>query len=673
MLRPEEMTRAVVVGSIESLDVTIECLYELGILHLIDFTEQDEDFAIGTPLENASDASQKLLKLRSMIRSLSIDAHKPSGRTPVDEIRRSLDQALVTLDLNTSKKAEARQRIQSLIREKESEVRALEPTEPFGIPVEEYDGYESLFSLVGTCKTDPEPALRSRFTQIEVFKADRKGDTVVAVFALTQDRGDVSRVLSEHGFQEARLPKVTGVPSAVIARNRAEISDLEKDLARTESDLEAIRRKFADLIVASEEDLAIEVLKAETPLRIATSENSFVMDGWIPTARIEELQRTLNSLCCGLAFVETLPVEEHDEPPVQLKNPKPVKPFEFFMNLVSTPKYEEVDPTLVLFITFPLFFGFMVGDLGFGLGLVALGAVVRMKFATHPELSKLGMIIVAGGVMASIFGLFVFAEAFGVPFHAPESNPDEHAWASVVDIPIHPMLEKMHDVKEMLALSFVAGWVHLSIGFVFGFMNTAHHNRKHALAKVAWFLLLLGLFEEMMFFVGDATVTSEFVNSTVFFAMPDSFISLSGIDVSITALVLMVVGVVLLPLTEGPLVLTEVIGIFTNLVSYARLAALAIGKGGMAFAFNTMLLPLIIEAEGAVGIVVAVLAAAALVVSQLFFVFFIGSLSAGIQAVRLNYVEFFIKFFEGGGEEFSPLKYERKYSVSAKKEVGRWT
>src|SRR5512136_74960 len=127
MLRPEEMTRAVVVGSIESLDVTIECLYELGILHLIDFTKQDEEFKLGHPLPEASDASQKLLKLRSMIRALEIEGHKPAEKLPVKSINKKIEQAMVTLDLNTSSKAEARQRIQSLIREKDAEIRAIDP------------------------------------------------------------------------------------------------------------------------------------------------------------------------------------------------------------------------------------------------------------------------------------------------------------------------------------------------------------------------------------------------------------------------------------------------------------------------------------------------------------------------------------------------------------------
>jgi V/A-type H+-transporting ATPase subunit I len=176
-------------------------------------------------------------------------------------------------------------------------------------------------------------------------------------------------------------------------------------------------------------------------------------------------------------------------------------------------------------------------------------------------------------------------------------------------------------------------------------------------------VILFGLFEEMMVVAGNATETSAFVNATVFGFMPDITQTVIGVVISIPSVILILLGVVALPFTEGPLALTEVIGLFTNLVSYARLAALAVGKGAMALAFNTMLFPLVFESG---NVVVIILGALALFVTQMFFVFFLGALSAGIQAIRLNYVEFFLKFFEGGGTDFQPLSYERKYSASVK-------
>ncbi|MBN1678506.1 MAG: V-type ATP synthase subunit I [Candidatus Thermoplasmatota archaeon] len=663
MLRPEEMTRAVVVGSIDSLDATIECLYELGVLHLIDFTSQDEEFKIGQPLPKASGASQKLLKLRAMIRSLELEKHRPSDKMQVRDINKKLDQAFVTLDLNTSSKAEARQKIQALIREKEAEIQALEPIATFGVKVEDYDGYDNLVSFTGTCRFDPEHAISSKLQQYEIFKLERKADFVVALFVKSEDRMEAARLLSEHDYQEIKLPKLKGDPEHIIEGHRGHIKDLEADLKRVESDLEGIRKQFADFIISSEEHLSIEVLKAETPLRIATSANSFVIDGWIPTARADEIQTALNSLCGGLAFVETIPPEREEEPPVKLKNPKPVRPFEFFINLVSTPKYEEIDPTLILFITFPVFFGFMIGDLGFGLSLMALGAFMRWKLKNYPDLYKLGAIVLAGGLLASIFGIFVFAEAFGVPFHPAEGSHEEASWEAVVNIPVHPMLEKMHDVLEMLAISLVAGWLHLTLGFAFGFVNHVKHSKKHALAKVMWLLLLFGMFAELMTIGGDATETSKFFNSTLLAPLPDETTNLAGIVVSLPALGFILVGLAGLPFTEGPAALSEVVGLFTNLVSYARLAALSVGKGAMAFAFNSMLFPLIFDSG---NILISIAGVATLFVVQGFFVFFLGALSSGIQAIRLNYVEFFLKFFEGGGADFEPLSYERKHSTATK-------
>ncbi len=661
MLRPEKMTRVVVVGSIDSLGVTIERLYELGALHLIDFTDQDEDFKIGQPLSRASAASQKLLKLRAMIRSLEIDEHKPSEPLQVREIEGKLDQALVTMDLNISGKVESKQRIQSLIREKETEIRALEPFASFDLSVGDFREYSNVAVSVGICRTDPEPSLRGKVGDHELFKTENPGGIAIALFIGKDSQVEAARILAEHGFQEIKLPEVDGRIDEIVARNRREIKEVEGDLSRIEAELDDSRRHFADLIVASEEHLAIEVEKAETPLRIATSTHSFVMDGWMPSAQAKEIHEGLDKTCCGLAFVETLPEAKDDEPPVKLRNPHIMKPFEFFLSLVSTPRYKEVDPTFMLFITFPLFFGFMIGDLGFGAGLALLGLTIRLKFKESPDLSRLGTIILAGGLVASIFGLFVFAEAFGVPFHPPAEAHDEYSWESVASIPIHPVLDKMHDIKEMLAISIFAGWLHLTVGFVLGFINHFGHNNKHAFAKVAWLLILFGMFAEMMLIAGNAAWTSEMANSTILAPLPDITTAIAGITVSIPAVAFILVGVIALPFTEGAMALSEVVGLFTNLVSYTRLAALAVGKGAMALAFNSMLLPLVFE-SGNVAFIV--LGALALFVTQMFFVFFLGALSAGIQAIRLNYVEFFLKFFEGGGTDFEPLSYERKHSVA---------
>ncbi len=662
MLRPEEMTRVVIVGSIDGIDDSIECLFESGALHLIDFTKQDEDFKLGRPLARASDASQKLVKLRSMIRSLDLEDLEPERIFSVSEIEAKLEQALVTLDLNTSGKVESRQRIQALIREREGEVSALSPIRYFAIPVEDYDGFETITPIVGVCKEDPEGELTAKLPNLELFKKAGKGSFLVAVFVHNEEKQAAMKVLSAHGFSELKIPKLKGFPEEIIARNLAEIKDLEADLSRIDKDLFKIKKNFADFIIASEENLSIEVLKAETPLRIAESENSFVIDGWVPKSSVERLESALVGRCRGSAYFEVIPPEKEEEPPVKLKNAGPVKPFEMLVSVVSTPKYEEIDPSIVMFIVFPLFFGFMLGDLGFGSGLIAAGLLTRWKFKDTPSIKQFGTIVLAGGLVAAVFGLFVYGEAFGVPFHPPPASPDEVSWATIVNIPLTPLINKLTDIKEMLVISIVAGWVHLTLGLLFGFVNNYHHSRKHALGKIAWILLLFGIFYEMMAVSKYPTSTNQFLNSTLFAVFPSITTSVIGTTVSYPAVMFVIAGIIALIFTEGPLALSEVLSMFSNLVSYARLAALAVGKGAMALAFNSMLFPIVFGPN----IILAIVGAVALGFTLLFFVFFLGSLSVGIQAVRLNYVEFFLKFFEGGGTDFNPLRYLRKHTTAAK-------
>ena len=657
MLRPEKMTRTVIVGSIEGVDATVECLYDLGVLHLIDFTRPDEEFQLGQPLAGASDASQRLLKLRSMIRSLELEEHEPAAKVPEAEIDNIIEQALVTLDLNTTKKVEAKLKIQSMIRERESEISAVTPFIPFGIPIEYYSGYDNITAITGMCSDDPEEDLSSKIGDFELFTEKLKSEVTVALFVKTGDRAEAARILSQHGYQELKVPKMEGSPKVIVERNTKDIAGLQKNLDRAEKDIEAIRKKFADFIIASEEDLSIEVLKAETPLRIAESANSFVIDGWVPESIMAKMRERLDTESCGRVYVESLESQKEEEPPVKLKHSRAVRPYELFINLVSTPKYTEIDPTIVLFVTFPIFFGFMMGDLGLGAGLVAMGLFLRFT-SKSASMRRLGIIVVVAGSMSALFGLFVYCEAFGVPFHPPAENPTEHAWSSLVNIPLHPIIDKLVDVKELLAISLAAGWMHLTIGLGFGMANNWEH-KKHALGKLAWILLLFGIFEEIMSVAGNSTVTSKLFNQTLFSPLPSTIVLIIGVKVSVPALVFALVGIAALLVTEGAVVLTEVLSIFANLVSYARLAALAVGHGAMGLAFNTMLFPVILGDN----IALSILGALALGASVVVFIFLLGSLSIGIQAIRLNYVEFFLKFFEGGGTDFSPLRYSRKYSV----------
>jgi V/A-type H+-transporting ATPase subunit I len=131
-----------------------------------------------------------------------------------------------------------------------------------------------------------------------------------------------------------------------------------------------------------------------------------------------------------------------------------------------------------------------------------------------------------------------------------------------------------------------------------------------------------------------------------------------GILIPYSSIIFLLIGVVLATWGEGGMALSEVMGVFSNILSYTRLAAIGIAKAAMAFAFNTLLIPCI-KGNDPVWFVLGWI----FLGMAHFLVFALGGLSSGIQALRLNLVEFFMKFFKGGGVKFNPFSYVRKYTV----------
>src|SRR2546425_13226202 len=158
-----------------------------------------------------------------------------------------------------------------------------------------------------------------------------------------------------------------------------------------------MRERYAAFVVAAEEALEAEVDKAEAPLRFAVSDHSFVIDGWVPSSRLGELGANIADLGVYNEFGEKTKADEEVEPPVLLKNPKPVKPFEMLIQLYSTPSYHELDPTLLMLVAFPIFFGFMIGDAGYGGLFFLFGLIALFRIKKESDFRRLLLIISVGG------------------------------------------------------------------------------------------------------------------------------------------------------------------------------------------------------------------------------------------------------------------------------------
>jgi len=646
MLRPEPMSRALIVGPRDRLAQTIETLHELKLLHIVEHHEGESGFSIGKPLPTAGELSYSLVRLRSVAAILGVEkaAKSEQERLQLQE----LHARVMALELNISEEDSTRKKTQALLADLTRRIEELRPFAALGLPLDLYRGYENLTVLVGRVARDV-VGFEEAVPRGQLFQAPG----IAAAFLATRDADAASGFLGRSGFSPVNVPAEGGNPKALLD---AAVADEEKWRARlkdVEGRLAKLREKYAGFVVAAEEALEVEVEKAEAPLRFAVSEHSFVIDGWVPAALHARLVSRLSGL--GVFVESSEPEDGHGpaaEPPVLLKNPRPAKPFEFLIHLYSTPSYHELDPTVFILVAFPFFFGFMIGDAGYGALFLLIGVLAVRKLPKTSDLRNLLIVIAIGGFWALIFGLFLYGEMFGMPFHlAPEAHPEALAWDKFgVNYPLTALIHKEFGLADMIYLSILFAFLHLGASFLIGVVNNVRHNKKHAAAKLGWFLCLFGLFTIFSRTLAW-TGTANWVYTRILSPVVDAGGILPILGYGIPAVSLGLVLAAVLGFGESPVAPLEIGGLVANMISYARLAGIGVGKAAIATAFNTLILTsLVIDHD----VPMAALGLVLLVFSQLL-VFALGGISAGIQGLRLNYVESFTKFFKGNGIRFVPF------------------
>jgi V/A-type H+-transporting ATPase subunit I len=642
------MAHAVIAGPRDELEGTIEALYDLKLLHILDHRGEDDTFRIGKPLPPAAELAENLLKLRSIANILALkQPPKQKEAVRLEELR----QKIQALELNITEEDAARRKTESLLGELERRIEELRPFAELGLPLETYRGYDSITPLMGHVAREVREADLTSLPA-ELFQAEE----IIALFVPKSKVEDALTVLARIGFTPLDIPAGEGDPTVLLEDVRADREKWASRIEEIQGRLEKLRERYAGFVVAAEEALEIEVDKAEAPLRFAVSDHSFVIDGWAPASRVRDLSSHLEGRGLFIEATATHDVHAEGDPPVLLKNPRPVKPFEMLIHLYSTPNYHELDPTLFLLIAFPFFFGFMIGDAGYGALFLTIGALALAKMPRESDFRRLLLILALGGFWSLTFGLLVFGEAFGMPFHLPSGAPlEELSWAQFgLSFPIkEPLIHKTSSIGEMFYLSILFGALHLGTSYVMGFINELRHSKKHAVAKFAWFLCLFGIFT-LLTRTLSWTRSGGWVWSVALSWFPRTLdpLGLSGVvGIGIPFASLLLILAAFVGLVESPVAPLEIGGLLANVLSYLRLAAIGVGKATIAATFNSLIFhSLILERD--VGIAVA--GFALLTLAQLL-VFLLGGVSAAIQGVRLNYVESFTKFYKGNGTMFRPF------------------
>ncbi|HEX7514644.1 MAG TPA: V-type ATP synthase subunit I [archaeon] len=633
MFEPQPMTKVIIAGSKDHMNIAIDVMYKHNVIHITDFVDEDEDFKIGKPLESITKLSERTVSLRSLASYLSIKGKEDiPNKYPEGSIINTIDAKTEQLDIEVTQVTDKISDIDSKIKDIYDKKRALEPLKSFDLPLELYTGYHSLAAFAGTLKDAP--IINDITNDFELETAPYGKGLAISLFVPREFEDEVLKRLQEQGYSALPLPKMAGVPKDILLNLDAQLDELQSEKQKSEEDLADLRKKHIEYILASDEYLSIETQKAEAPLRFATTKNAFIVEGWVPTKDLQLIQNDLDSATNGHVIVDVDSSEAVDveKVPVAFKNPVPTQPLEVMVNAFSLPKYNEIDPTKFMAFIYPALFGLMLGDAGYGILVIAIGLIVH-RLVKSKGMRDLATIGVYGGVASVIFGI-IYNEFFGI---------EAFGHKGLITSVEYSAITRFENVSTLLIVTLVIGILLLTLAYVLGFINEyRQHGLKHAVfSKVSWLLMLWG---------GALVVTLILPSLS------------SGTAIQLSAglgagLVSLVVGFILLIRGEGVIGITELPTLLSNVLSYTRLLSIGLSSTGIALAVNRLSDALFFSKGGIFVIFGVILLIGGHAINTA-----LGILDSGLQALRLHYVEFFTKFYRGGGMKYIPFGFKRKYT-----------
>jgi V/A-type H+-transporting ATPase subunit I len=496
---------------------------------------------------------------------------------------------------------------------------------------------------------------------------------IVIVACRAKDYQKLSPLLYRFEVELLEIPPFLGTPSSAAERLKSELFELESKEKKLTSAVKKLTKSKAPEVLQIRELLEIQRERLEAAGLFGYTDSTVVLEGWAHEKRLPVLQKLLDKSTKGhnifRAFVPTS--EEIESVPVELENPKVMRDFEYITGMYGLPRYDEVDPTPFLTLTFPLFFAIALSDVGYGIALVLfMSSGVWLAKIFPPDLRRMMVVCGLFTVFVSIFigGVFGWGEGL---------------WINPIEQPI-----------PLLKLVIFIGIAHLimALGFA-GILKDIYRKDWKAIIfnRASKIMILVGLFglsfcvlgiglrefgidfvfPRMGLFQAFNPLTPAPLTITIF-----RVIFYLGLAVGITGAV--IVGKSAREKLGGPInVIYGITGLIADVTSYSRLLALGIATGVIAFSINFivkmawdgMVTPNLSFSPAVIIAILAAIGIGLVLVAAHSFNIFINSLGGFIHTMRLHFAEFFGKFYESGGEKFTPFKAKRKFT---KIKGGEW-
>jgi V/A-type H+-transporting ATPase subunit I len=620
------MSKVEIAGQRELLEDVLSLLREMGILEIepssVGFIKKIDEVYIDAFLPDKESLSEKLFleDLKGRIDELLSYLPRTEARNRylqpqaiIDTINETLQRHLLICKELHEKKEE----LQKEMVELSHYGFFLDAVEPLFHDVKAGPNLD--FIGLTLKDRDAETILRRALTHIaeerfELLTSEAPDGTTVGLIAIQKSISDnIKRALSDRNIPELKFPPAFSglafVDKIGLLKNR--VSEITDELELINMQLDSLSMKWGAIYKSVKEwiDERLSLFKATASAFVTRM--CFFICGWTASEDVKKLREQLNGNFKGKVVLEELEIQEEDleRLPVILKNPPYFKPFELFTKILPLPRYTSYDPTPFIGIFFPLFFGMILGDAGYGLLLITVSLLMFKRFKKNSNVLDALKILVVASLYAVFFGI-LYGEFFGEIGHKLFG--------------LKPIFfERRTSIIPMLYFAVTVGVVHILLGSFLGLITALRKKtKKEALFKFIHILFIICIVSLVasLFGLFPALLTRPII------------------------LAILIITPFLL-FTGGLLAPLEVIKSIGNIISYARIMAIGLTSVLLAFVANRLAG---MTGDIVLGIVVAVLLHLLNII--------IGVFSPTIHSLRLHYVEFFSKFIEAGGRKFKPLK-----------------
>ena len=670
MIFTEQMQQVVAVVLDHDTDGVTKELLRLGLLHFVRITEVDRD--IGPQVEEVTPrvAEVMITEIRRRIEGFfaMVDDQPPSGAdlkvedlqaVDLEETTKILDNLSASVQTIRDRQSARQQEILRL----EDIERQLQLFGSLSEVVEARSQYSYLSIQTGSIRKlliESFDQALSDTPSVKMEIGTQEDQALLLLITMKRDETLTNRILDKFGWTDVHLPReLVGKKDQVQENLREKLELLKDEQEELKSKVESLIREKRPALEQMWTNLRLNELYARVQSFFSKTSRTVIFSGWLPSSKRPVLAEAIRRVTDGRCYLEWHQPREAEQPasvPVQMRNPKFLSPFQMLVTNYSIPEYGTIDPTPLVAVTFLIMFGLMFGDAGHGAVLLVLGLLGSILYkGARSAVRNLLHLIAYCGAAAVVAGI-LFGSYFGMKWFAP-------LWFDYHGVVAgHGGGGLVTDIYGVLAITVYFGIAVIALGLVLNWIN--------CVAKSRWFRLFFdkgGLIGGWIYGAG--------VYAAVYFVRHD-YRQLPDLN-----LLFLLIGIPVLLLTLKPVLeysfhkprkpftfftpvnffmewIVEILEIFSgylaNTLSFMRVAGLGIAHVSLVIAFFSIA-DMLSGPSGSytIGSYLVLVAGNVLII-------LLEGLSAGIQSLRLNYYEFFSKYFSGSGRAYAPVSLRKK-------------